>query len=324
MCLAPHSDATWPPPWTSAPPGTSPRGSACWIRLPFPASAIQASSTLPTASFSAPILATGPNVFTPGFTPSLACPAPADGVPGTPVHSSSSGPDISQAIEGLLLKQDEKTNLFQLEYDFTRKFGARLGYRFRHRAIADSDFEQVNEIFYPSNANRGDCALDAGLLPDGCTDNGDGSFTFRTPTPDRDRYRRSSDQRAFRAVRHLGAASGRLASQFRYGTGQRGQLLHPHQPAAVAGISLAYHLPGGQLGEPERLRQRSREAQRCVRGQQSAAQSHVWMERDLRSQRARLPRGWLRLQRRFFADTGLLCEQHGAGRASPSARARPS
>ena len=81
---------------------------------------------------------------------------------GTPVHSSSSGPDISQAIEGLLLKQDEKTNLFQLEYDFTRKFGARLGYRFRHRAIADSDFEQVNEIFYPSNANRGDCALVAG------------------------------------------------------------------------------------------------------------------------------------------------------------------
>ena len=99
------------------------------------------------------------------------------------MHSSSSGPDISQAIEGLLLKQDEKTNLFQLEYDFTRKFGARLGYRFRHRAIADSDFEQVNEIFYPSNANRGDCALDAGLLPDGCTDNGDGSFSFRTPTP---------------------------------------------------------------------------------------------------------------------------------------------
>lgn len=133
--------------------------------------------------FFSPDLATGPNVFTPGFTPSLACPVPADGVPGTPVHSSSSGPDISQAIEGLLLKQDEKTNLFQLEYDFTRKFGARLGYRFRHRAIADADFEQVNEIFYPSNANRGDCALDAGLLPDGCTDNGDGSFTFRTPTP---------------------------------------------------------------------------------------------------------------------------------------------
>jgi hypothetical protein len=133
--------------------------------------------------FFSPDLATGPNVFTPASTPFLTCPVPGDGVLGTPAHGSSSGPDVSQSISGLLLKQDEKTNLFQLEYDFTRKFGARLGYRFRHRAIADADFEQKTELFYPSNANRGDCALVAGLLPDGCTDNGDGSFTFRTPTP---------------------------------------------------------------------------------------------------------------------------------------------
>ncbi len=136
-----------------------------------------------SCQFFSPDLATAANVFTPGFTPPVTCPVPGDAVPGTPAHSSSSGADISRSISGLLLKQDEKTNLFQLEYDFTRRFGARPGYRFRHRAIADSDFEQVNEIFYPSNANRGDCALVAGLLPDGCTDNGDGSFTFRTPTP---------------------------------------------------------------------------------------------------------------------------------------------
>jgi hypothetical protein len=133
--------------------------------------------------FFSPNLTTGANVFTPGSAPSIVCPVPADGVLGTPAHSASSGPDISQAISGLLLKQDEKNNLFQLEYDFTRKFGARLGYRFRHRAIADSDFEEKTELFYPSNANRGDCALVGGLLPDGCTDNGDGSFTFRTPLP---------------------------------------------------------------------------------------------------------------------------------------------
>ncbi len=133
--------------------------------------------------FFSPDLATGPSVFTPGITPFVTCPVPGDGVLGTPVHGGSSGPDVSRSISGLLLKQDEKTNLFQLEYDFTRKFGARLGYRFRHRAIADSDFEQKTELFYPSNANRGDCALVAGLLPAGCTDNGDGSFTFRTPIP---------------------------------------------------------------------------------------------------------------------------------------------
>ena len=155
--------------------------------------------------FFSPDLATGPNVFTPGFTPSLACPVPADGVPGTPVHSSSSGPDISQAISGLLLKQDEKTNLFQLEYDFTRKFGARLGYRFRHRAIADADFEQVNEIFYPSNANRGDCALVAGAAAGRMHRQWRRLIYLPDAHSDRDRYRRSSDQRAFRPVR----ASGR-------------------------------------------------------------------------------------------------------------------
>ena len=67
----------------------------------------------------------------------------------------------------------------------------------------------------------------------------------------------------------------------------------PASARGMAGISLPYHLPGGQLGEPERLRERSREAQRCVRGQQSAAQSHVWMERDLHpSERVSLEVGY--------------------------------
>ncbi len=133
--------------------------------------------------FFSPDLTTAPNVFNPASTPSITCTVPTGGVAGTPVHSPSSLADVSQVISSLLLKQDEKTNLFQLEYDFTRRLGARLGYRFRHRAIADSDFQQVSELFYPSNANRGDCALVAGLLPAGCTANGDGSFTFQTPLP---------------------------------------------------------------------------------------------------------------------------------------------
>jgi hypothetical protein len=133
--------------------------------------------------FFSPSLTTAANIFNPAAAPSITCTVPADGVAGTPTHSASSGPDVSQAISSLLLKQDEKTNLFQLEYDFTRRLGARLGYRFRHRTIADSDFEQVSELFYPSNANRGDCALVAKVLPEGCTANGDGSFTFNTPLP---------------------------------------------------------------------------------------------------------------------------------------------
>ncbi len=133
--------------------------------------------------FFSPSLTTAPNVFNPASAPTITCTAPADGAAGIPVHSASSAADVTRHLSSLLLKQDEKTNLFQLEYDFTRRFGARLGYRFRHRAIADSDFEQISEIFYPSNANRGDCALVAGLLPAACKDNGDGSFTFQTPLP---------------------------------------------------------------------------------------------------------------------------------------------
>jgi hypothetical protein len=133
--------------------------------------------------FFSPNLTTAPNVFNPAAAPSITCTIPAGGVTGTPAHSTSSGPDVSQAISSLLLKQDQKTNLFQLEYDVSRQYGVRVGYRFRHRAIADSDFERIAELFYPSNANRGDCALVAGVLTEGCTANGDGSFTFQTPLP---------------------------------------------------------------------------------------------------------------------------------------------
>jgi len=131
--------------------------------------------------FFSPSLTTAPNIFNP--TPTVTCPLPADGVVGTPAHSTSSGADVFQTFSSLLLKQDQKTNLFQLEYDVSKQYGVRVGYRFRHRAIADSDFEQEAELFYPSNANRGDCALVAGVLPEGCTANGDGSFTFQTPLP---------------------------------------------------------------------------------------------------------------------------------------------
>ena len=136
-----------------------------------------------TCQFFSPGLLTPANVFAPAFPVPLACARPADGVTGTPVHNSSSGPDISVAISSLLLKQSERTNLAEIEYQFTSRIGARLGYRIRHREIADTKFTQVNEIFFPSNGNRGDCALVAGVLPAGCTALGGGAFQFQTPTP---------------------------------------------------------------------------------------------------------------------------------------------
>lgn len=136
-----------------------------------------------SCSFFSPNLLTAPNLFTASATLPISapCTAPANGVAGTPVHTTSSAPDVSFAISSLFLKQDEKTNLAELEYQFSSKFGARGGFRYRHRAISDKDFETTTELFFPGNANRGDCALVAGVLPTGCTANGDGSFTFVTP-----------------------------------------------------------------------------------------------------------------------------------------------
>ena len=138
-----------------------------------------------SCSFFSPNLLTTPNFFTPtGPLPlSTTCVPPANAVPGTPVHSTKSEPDISFAVSSRFLKQEEETNLAELEYQFSSKLGVRGGFRYRHRSIDDNDFETIDEIFFPNNANRGDCALSAGVLPEGCTALGGGSFAFATPGP---------------------------------------------------------------------------------------------------------------------------------------------
>ncbi|HTC62793.1 MAG TPA: hypothetical protein VK709_08115, partial [Candidatus Saccharimonadales bacterium] len=116
-----------------------------------------------SCSFFSPNLLTTPNFFTPtGTLPlSTTCVPPANAVPGTPVHSTKSEPDISFAVSSRFLKQEEETNLAELEYQFSSKLGVRGGFRYRHRSIDDNDFETIDEIFFPNNANRGDCALSA-------------------------------------------------------------------------------------------------------------------------------------------------------------------
>ena len=139
-----------------------------------------------TCLFFSPNLLTPANVFTPLPSVNYPCAAPAGGHPGTPAHSASSAADFAMGISSLFLKQIEKTNLAQLEYQVSTRLGLRVGFRDRHRSIDDKDFESIQEVFLPNNANRGDCALAGGLLPDGCTANGDGSFTFITPDPEGD------------------------------------------------------------------------------------------------------------------------------------------
>ena len=134
--------------------------------------------------FTASMLAV-PNLFTaPATSPiSIPCVPPANGVAGTPVHNASSAPDLSFAVSSLFLKQDEKTNLSELEYQFSPRLGVRGGFRYRHRSIDDNDYETATDIYFPSNANRGSCALAGGLLPAGCTAIGGGAFAFVTPNP---------------------------------------------------------------------------------------------------------------------------------------------
>lgn len=143
-------------------------------------------------SFFSANLLTPARVFTPTAAVPLTCAAPADGVAATaaaPIqHSTSSLADASIIVDSNFLKQDDKTNLAEIEYQFSPKLGGRLGFRYRHRAIDDNFFESKNEIFYPNNVARGDCALvnpalplSQANLPAGCTLNTDGSISFLTP-----------------------------------------------------------------------------------------------------------------------------------------------
>ncbi len=95
----------------------------------------------------------GPTVFTATAPVPATCPTPANRVAGTPMHNASSPPDIAVGASSLSFKQDLKNNLFERQYDFTRRFGGRLGYRFRRRIFFESDFESGTFVFFPDMQN---------------------------------------------------------------------------------------------------------------------------------------------------------------------------
>ena len=101
-------------------------------------------------TFFSPNLLTPANVFSTTATLPLACAAPSDGLAGTPMHSASSGPDISILSVSHFLKQDEKTNLAEIEYQFTPRLGGRLGHRYRSRTIADASLASGIFVFVPN------------------------------------------------------------------------------------------------------------------------------------------------------------------------------
>jgi len=124
-----------------------------------------------------------PKFFTPTATVPATCMPPANAVPGTPTHSTSSAPDILINFDSNFLKQQITSNLVEAQIQIAPKAGAYFGYRYTHRVIADDFFNTQDAIYFPNNALRGNCALSGGVLPAGCTQNPDGSVTFQTPSP---------------------------------------------------------------------------------------------------------------------------------------------
>lgn len=94
------------------------------------------------------------------------CPTLAGGIAGTPSHVNSSPADVIVEAFSNFTGEDSKTNTFMVRYDFNRHLGARIGYRYRNRDIAERHGEDALLHFFPSLPNRGACAGQP-LLADG-------------------------------------------------------------------------------------------------------------------------------------------------------------
>jgi hypothetical protein len=121
------------------------------------------------------------------------CPAAPYDQAGCPLHTSSSGADVTNELAYSFLGQNLKSNTIQAQYDFSKRWTARIGYLYTNRIISqyDATFD-TGETYFPGGATagaanlylaaRGDCALGAGALPAGCVLNADGSVTEGSQT----------------------------------------------------------------------------------------------------------------------------------------------
>ena len=103
-------------------------------------------------------LALAPTIFGTVTSPIATCAPPANGAAGTPSHSTSSPADIIIGTFNSFLGEDSKTNTFEIAYDFTKRWGVRIGHRFRTRDINIWHADSEDLHFFPSLPNRGACA----------------------------------------------------------------------------------------------------------------------------------------------------------------------
>ena len=96
-------------------------------------------------------LTTVPNTYNPAT-----CPPPFTAA-ACPQHTSSSGADVTTANINNFLGQDMKINTFELEYDFTKRISAYLGFRYLRRDI-DVGLNYVElGTYFPKLPTRGGC-----------------------------------------------------------------------------------------------------------------------------------------------------------------------
>ncbi len=116
--------------------------------------------------------------------------SPVASFPGSILsHSSGSPADIINELSANLVGQNSKQNDFQVQYDITNLFGVRAGFNWARSTIQPGNFYQaaLGDIYYPNNANRGNCAGPP-LNPDGsCTFVGVIS-PYGSPTTEINRY----------------------------------------------------------------------------------------------------------------------------------------
>jgi len=86
-----------------------------------------------------------------------------------PPHGNSSGADQGMTTSSLFLGQDSKLNTIQFEYDFTKRFGGRIGYRYRHRVIDQRDVELSTSTYFPVLASGDPCHGQPNGLNGTCT-----------------------------------------------------------------------------------------------------------------------------------------------------------
>jgi len=125
------------------------------------------------------------------FTPAT-CPPPFTAAT-CPQHNTSSGADVIVDVLNQFLKQATTINTFEVEYLFTPRVSAYIGYRFERRDITDNNADLQIQTFFPGPtaalANRGACV--------GVPRNANGTCTVSVPDLETDNVRINAQSAIF-------------------------------------------------------------------------------------------------------------------------------